>query len=116
MARRPPYFRMAIGVLDHPKVAPLHDSAIVTWVALIDYSARNKTDGIVPAQWAQRVRGKKYLDAAIRAGLVETTDDPAYLRVHDYLYWQTSREQQDAIAAARAAAGAQGGRPPKPNQ
>ena len=103
-----PWFRMDAAILDHPKVAMVSDTAVVAFVGLIAYSAREKTDGEVPLRWAERIRGEQPLAELVEVGLLETPTD-THIQIHDYLDWQTPR----VVSDRRAEAGSKGGQASK---
>lgn len=94
-----PWFRMDAAILDHPKVALVSDTAVVAFIGLIGYCAREKTDGQVPVRLAQRIRGTEALTELVEVGLLEEPN-ATHVQIHDYLDWQTSRAVSDQRATA----------------
>lgn len=96
---------------EHPKVTRLSDAAFRLHVSAICYSNRQETDGVIPeAQAALLVRTRKLralINELVASGLWEV--DHLGWRIHDYLEYQPSRADQQAMRKARAAAGQIGG-------
>ncbi len=98
------------GILDHPKfiraVKLGGGDAVHMWLGIRAYCAKQLTDGFVPTDMLDELRGPtvgKRRDAALTAlrqvGLIE--DAPDGVRMHDYLQWSKSR---DAVLRQREAA------------
>jgi len=98
------------GILDHPKfirAAKLGGSeAIHLWLGLRAYCGKHLTDGAIPKDMLDEVRGpanpKKRaaaLAALVTVGLLHEADDQ--MLMHDYLDWSSSR---DEVLKAREAA------------
>ena len=98
--------RLDDSCYDHPKIESVSDRAFGRWVKLILYCSRHLTDGAVPIVVANRIASDD-LQPLIDAGLVDSF--PGKVTVHDYLHWQQSRAQVEAIRRERAAAGRIGG-------
>ena len=89
------------GILDHPKfiraVKLGGSEAVHLWLGIRAYCAKLLTDGKVPSDMLDEVRGPKdsrrraaALDALVTVGLLETTADG--VQMHDYLQWSKSRD------------------------
>jgi len=88
------------GILEHPKfiraVNMAGSEAVHLWLGLRAYCGRYLTDGFIPADMVDEVRGPKgkarraALDALIAVGLVDAEDGG--LRMHNYLDWSESRD------------------------
>lgn len=98
------------GILDHPKfiraVKLGGSEAIHLWLGLRAYCAKLLTDGKVPGDMVDEVRGPKdpkrraaALAALVTAGLIDISADG--LEMHNYLKWSKSRAQ---VLAQREAA------------
>jgi hypothetical protein len=90
------------GILDHPKfiraVKLGGDSAVFLWLGLRSYCGKQLTDGFVPTDMLDEVRGPKdpkkraaALAALIEVRLLEQADDG--VQMHDYLQWSRSRAE-----------------------
>jgi hypothetical protein len=90
------------GILDHPKfiraVATAGSDVVFLWLGLRSYCSKYLTDGFVPRDMIDEVRGPKNvrsrkvaLDTLISVNLVELDDQG--IRLHDYLDHSSSREQ-----------------------
>lgn len=89
-------------ILEHPKfiraVKLAGSEAVHLWLGLKAYCGQHLTDGEIPADMLDEVRGpsdkKKRaaaLEALVTVGLVERHADGS-LWLHDYLQWSSSRE------------------------
>lgn len=89
-------------ILEHPKflrAAKLGGSeAIHMWLGLRAYCGQMLTDGAIPSDMIDEVKGPKHpvkrssaLSTLVEVGLVDRTDKG--LQLHDYLDWSASREQ-----------------------
>jgi hypothetical protein len=97
------------GILEHPKfiraVNMAGSEAVHLWLGLRAYCARHLTDGHVPADMVDEVRGprgrkrQEALAALVHVGLLEQRDGAIIM--HDYLDWSESR---DSVLRKRAAA------------
>lgn len=94
---------------DNPKIAPLSDAAFRLHTSSICYSARVLMDGRIPKAIAHRyvAKGRTVAGELIRSGLF--TDDGDNYIINDFLDYNPTREQVQAIKEARAKAGAKGG-------
>lgn len=103
------FIRVHEGMPDHPKIEGLSDAAFRLLVTTWCWSSRQRTDGLVPAaSWAKRGTPKARRELAA-AGLVEVLDG-GDVQVHDYLEWQRSAAEIEALTENRRAAGARGGK------
>ena len=99
-------------ILEHPKfiraVRIGGSEAVHLWIGLRAWCAQALSDGFVPEDMIDEVRGPKRgrdkaLDALVTVGLVKM--DPSGWRLHDYLEWADSRE--DVLTARKKAAARQ---------
>lgn len=91
------------AILDHPKfiraVRLGGSGAVHLWLGFRAYCAKNLTDGMIPADMVDEVRGPqgkerdKALKALVEVGLLKRTDEKAPIEMHDYLQWSSSREE-----------------------
>lgn len=106
----------------HPKALPLSDAAFRLHVSGICYAAKHKTDGVIHgdavALLAPRFK-KAVLDELLRRALWHDLGDgcgtdtcpigvPESYVIHDFLEWNQSREQVEAIRERKRAAGRKG--------
>jgi len=99
------WLRLDAGFPDHPKVVGLTDAAFRLEVSAMCYTARNLTDGMVPAAWVPG-RLTRSAGALVTAGLWVPNDSGWEL--HDWHDWQRSRAQVEAVSKARAESGRRG--------
>jgi hypothetical protein len=92
------------GFTMHPKVVGLSLEARWAYVESLCYAARYRTDGVVPDVVAANGSSRRELAAA---GLWEI--GTAAVRIHDFLVYNPSREEVEALSKERARAGARGG-------
>ncbi|HTJ17797.1 MAG TPA: hypothetical protein VL494_13550 [Steroidobacteraceae bacterium] len=96
------------GILDHPKfvraIKLAGPEALFLWLGLRVYCAKYLTDGFVPDDMLDEVRGPRdpekraaAMAALFEVELLEKTRRGG-LQMHDYLHWSKSREQ---VLAAR---------------
>lgn len=102
------WVRLDDGLPDNPKLIGLSDRAFRVYIHGLCYCARNQTDGVVPAG-ATRSLGAlpRHVAELIAAGRWEEHGDD--WRIHDYLKYNPSREQDEERKRNRAAAGRLGG-------
>jgi hypothetical protein len=96
---------------EHEKVLDIGPLAEALWFRCLTYCARNRTDGRVPLGFVRKMGdmdGTALAAVLVDAGLLEP-DDRGY-RMHDYLEWQRSRDEIEALSEKRAAAGSKGGK------
>lgn len=94
---------------EHPKIAPLSDAAYRLYIGGLCYSARFLTDGWVPLIIVGR-NGRRPARELLDAGLwVEAPDGTGFL-IHDYLIYQRSRSEVEAIRKRRSEAGSRNAR------
>lgn len=96
MADKRAYFKLDVGYLSNPKIAPLLEDqprAIILHLECVAYGAQHLTDGVVPVRTAMRLACAEQcdLDACLDAGLLQRVND-THVRVHDYLKHQRSAE------------------------
>lgn len=105
-----PWFRIDDSFYDHPKVFDAPDCALALWVRAGTWSARNLTDGFVPAGMPARLCDDP--DTAVRElvrrGLWSRAKGGGY-QFHDWSVYQPSRESVEDLRAKRAEAGRRGG-------
>ncbi len=103
---------------EHPKVAPLSDTAFRTFVEMNGYSRRHDLDGRITVPLANRKWKKAALAELVGSHaerpLVVLEGDEYVLR--DYAEHQQTKAEREALAAKNAANGARGGRPPAANK
>lgn len=94
---------------EHAKVAELSDKAFRVHVGALCYSARNLTDGHIPAAISKTLTlGRAKLSTElVTAGLWDTNGGGGYV-IHDYLDYNPSREQVETERQRRAEAGKKG--------
>jgi hypothetical protein len=105
------YATLDDNMADHPKVFGLTDAAFRLHVSGIIYCARQRTDGVVPAEKV-KVLVPKYRPAALqelvtRGMWVPILGGGAY-NIHDYLQWNLSRAQIEARRESRSKSGRRG--------
>jgi hypothetical protein len=104
------WVRIDDGAMQHPKILALSDSAFRLWVRGLCYCQANLTDGLLPAAIVREMKAKRAdVDTMTRplagtyAPLWEVVDGFGF-KVHDYLFWNDSREkvrQRQAKTKAR---------------
>lgn len=108
MADGRPFIKVHNGMPEHHKIAGLSDKAFRTLVELWCYCSRTLSDGAVPDGIVRRYATPKVIRELVDAGLVDKT--AAGVVMHDYLDHQQSKDEVEALAEKRRAAGAKGGR------
>ena len=98
------------GFPDHPKVVRLDDAAFRLHVSALCYAARAGTDGFIPESMVPRLHhtGPKLVDQLLAAGLWHRREGG--FTVHDFLDYNLSKAEGEALRKKRAAAGQLGGR------
>lgn len=91
------------GILDHPKfiraVRLGGEGIIFLWLGLRAYCAKNLTDGIIPEDMLDEVRGprgkarERMLQVLVEVGLLEREGESGPVVMHDYLDWSSSRDE-----------------------
>lgn len=91
------------GILDHPKfirAVRMGGSDVVhLWLGLRCYCAKNLTDGVIPTDMLDEVRGPRgraranALRILIEVGLLERDGPESEVVMHDYLQWARSRDE-----------------------
>lgn len=103
------WFKVDDSFYDHPKVFDAPDCAVALWTRAGTWSARNLTDGFVPAGMPARLCDDP--DTAVRE-LVRrglwTRTSRGY-QFHDWSDYQPSKEKTLEVRSKRAAAGRRGG-------
>lgn len=96
------WIRLSDTYIDHPKFLALSDGAFRLWHEGMAYCRKHQTDGIIPFSV---MRGFRYFSKArekqLASGLWVLIPATGY-KIHDYLDWNLSRdeEQSDRDAAA----------------
>jgi len=94
---------------EHPKIAALSDGAFRLHVTAICYASKFNTDGDLSAAAFRVIRGStKLAGELLGAGVWEKNEDGAW-RIHDFLHYNPSREEQAGRRQTRADAGRLGG-------
>jgi hypothetical protein len=113
-AQRRPYdamtwFKIDDSFYDHPKVFDAPDCAVALWTRAGTWSARNLTDGFVPAGLPARLCDDPdtAIKELVRRGLWKRTNGG--FRFHDWNEYQPAAEAVKELRAKRAAAGRKGG-------
>lgn len=105
-----PWAKLDESFPDHPKVAGLSDKAFRLHITAICYCARMLTDGEVPTHILSRIGATQKLAAELQtAGLWESTSRGSWL-IHDYLEYNPTRADVEAVRTKRQAAGQAGGK------
>jgi hypothetical protein len=103
------WFRIDDSFYDHPKVFDAPDCAVALWTRAGTWSARNLTDGFVPAGMPARLCDDP--DTAVkeltRRGLWKRTTGGFLF--HDWTDFQPTAEAVKSLREQRAAAGRRGG-------
>lgn len=103
------WFKVDDSFYDHPKVFDAPDCAVALWIRAGTWSARNLTEGFVPATLPARLCGDPDTAVAdlLRRGLWLRASGG--YRFHDWAEYQPSAAQVADLKAKRAAAGRKGG-------
>ncbi|WP_084963317.1 hypothetical protein [Thermoactinospora rubra] len=110
------WFKVDDSFYDHPKVFDAPDCAVALWVRAGAWSARNLTDGFVPAKLPARMCDDP--ETAVR----ELVDRGLWRRTrggyqfHDWTTYQPSAEKVRDLRRKRAEAGRKGGQAKAANQ
>lgn len=103
------WFKVDDSFYDHPKVFDAPDSAVALWIRAGSWSARNLTDGFVPANLPARLCDDP--DTAIRQlidrGLWRRTKG-GYL-FHEWAHYQPTADETRELKRKRTEAGKKGG-------
>lgn len=105
-----PFIRLSDDYIDHPKFLALSDGAFRLWHEGMSYTRKHQTDGLIPFatmhgfRYFTKSREKQlstpYIDGA--APLWDLVRGVGY-RVHDYLFWNLSKEEEQTENAAATA-------------
>lgn len=102
------WFKVDDSFYDHPKVYDAPDCAVALWTRAGSWSARNLTDGFVPASWPARYCND--VDQAVREllnrGLWKRTKGG--YQFHDWTEYQPTREEAIAGRDNMSSGGALG--------
>lgn len=103
------WFKVDDSFYDHPKVFDAPDCAVALWTRAGTWSARNLTDGFVPAGMPARLCDDPdtAVKELVRRGLWSRTSGG--YRFHDWAHYQPSRDAVEDLRAKRADAGRKGG-------
>lgn len=99
------YITLHDGMPDHPKIGALSDKAFRTWIELLCWCSRYKTDGKVTKAWFEKVAPLK-ARRELLDGLVD--DLGTEYAIHDYLEHQRSAAEIDELSKKRSEAGKRG--------
>lgn len=105
-----PFIRLSDNYNDHPKFRCLSDGAFRLWHEGMGYCRTFQTDGVIPIGVARSLRAyspkrARELSTPVTDGwapLWETLGDACY-KVHDYLEWNMSREEENQERASSSA-------------
>lgn len=103
------WFKVDDSFYDHPKVFDAPDCAVALWTRAGTWSARNLTDGFVPAGMPARLCGDPdtAVKELVRRGL--WSRKPGGYQFHDWHDYQPTSERVKSLRAVRAEAGRAGG-------
>lgn len=106
------WVRLDDDFADHPKIAALGNDAFCLHVTAMCYAARQRTDGKLSCDLLKRLAWRCHDPATAVAELVTAgvwdIDDEAGWIIHDYLDYNPSKSDIDALAATRREAGKAG--------
>lgn len=89
------WIRVSDDCLEHPKFLGLSPSAVVLWLAGLQYSSRHLTDGLIPRRYVVGTevvqRWRAPANELVTAGLWHEMPDGWV--IHDYLDYQRSSTQ-----------------------
>lgn len=110
------WFKIDDSFYDHPKVFDAPDCAVALWVRAGAWSARNLTDGFVPAGLPARLCDdpETAVKELVRRGLWVRISGG--FRFHDWADFNPSGESVTTLRAKRAEAGRKGGQAKAANQ
>jgi hypothetical protein len=103
------WFKVDDSFYDHPKVFDAPDCAVALWVRAGTWSARNLTEGFVPARLPARLCDDPdtAVTELVRRGLWSRASGG--YRFHNWSTYQPSKAEVEDLRAKRAAAGRLGG-------
>jgi len=105
------YVRIDVNLPDHPKLKAVpkryRSAALAAYVSALCYCARLLTDGVVPMDAMLTYATRKVLVTLTDVGLIRN-QGTCYL-IPDYLEWNRSRDEVNAIKQRRRDAGRIGG-------
>ena len=97
---------------DHPKVAGLSNDAFCLHITALCWTAKQQTDGRLPCVLLKRLAWRCHDPAMALAELVASgvwdEDGDAGWTIHDYLDYNPSKSELEALADTRSAAGKAG--------
>lgn len=102
-----PWFRIDDQSATHDKVVDAGNAAWGAFCRMGAHSANRGTDGFIPAATARLYASEEELIALVRVRLLDIVDGG--YRLHDYLEWNPSAAEIDAMKRARSKAGKKGG-------
>lgn len=97
------------GYADHPKIIGLSDGAFRLHASSVLYCSRYLTDGFIPKPQVSKLIPTfraAYVNELIKSGLWVAEGGGYY--VHDYLQWNRSKAEIEAVQAAKSKAGRKG--------
>jgi len=96
------WLRLDDGFGDHPKILLLTRSERWTFVELLTYCAKHRTDGYFPTTIADSRRHvtPSFLEKCVDAGLVDQAEN-GELRVHDWADFNPGKDPTGAVRQSR---------------
>ena len=96
------WFRVEDDFADHPKTTSLTDGQFRTWVRVLGYASRIRTDGLLETKNLRKTvpkTSKKFIETCLEIGLFDAVENaPNLVQVHDWSKYQP----KDPTAAERA--------------
>lgn len=105
--KKRPYVCLDVAMPEKPTVAGLSDAAFRLFVEAMCYCGRNRTDGYMPKSILRRMGKPGAIRELEQACHIESADDATWHLI-DYLCWNHSREEIEALTAAKSAGGTKG--------
>jgi len=102
------YITLHDGMVDNRKIKPRSDKAFRTYVELLMWCSRERTDGVIPTEIFPLFGTPAARKELLAANLVEQSEEG--FAIHDYLNHQRSRAEIEALSEKRRVAGSNGGR------
>jgi hypothetical protein len=102
------WFKVDDSFYDHPKVFDAPDCAVSLWTRAGTWSARNLTNGFVPAGMPARLCEDP--ERAVRELLNRSlwSRSKGGYQFHDWIQYQPTREEAMSVTAAKSSGGALG--------
>lgn len=119
-----PWAKFDDRFISHPKVLAAGPLAVALHMRAIIYASQHLTDGVIRRRQLNHIlswdddaddfdgtppRNADLVKRLVHAGLWDEAPDGAGWVIHDYLDWQPSRAEAEALAARRAEAGRKAG-------